>query len=80
MTAETRQLIAKDIRLLRGMLTSMADWARAHPPSDMQRELYRRVAFWRIVLKDAELRMAFGDIGEVEAGLAREIGKTNVSV
>lgn len=78
MTSETRHLIAKDIRLLRGVLTAQADWARAHEASEMQRELYRRVAFWRIVLKDAELRLAFGDVGEVEAGMEREIGKSSV--
>jgi hypothetical protein len=75
MTDATQQRIGQEIRLRRGILKAEADWARAQPESPAQIELFRYVAFWRLVLKDAELRLNFGDIGEVEAGTIRAIGR-----
>lgn len=80
MSPYTQQWIAQEIRLRRGLLKTQADWARAHlkpgeRPSQMQLDVFQYVAFWRLVMKDAELRLNFGDIGEVEAGTIREIGQ-----
>lgn len=60
---------------MRGLLKAQGDWARTQPRSETQIEMFRHIAFWRVVLKDAELRLNFGDLGEVEAGTVREIGQ-----
>lgn len=76
MSPSTQRHIAQDVRLVRGLLTAHWDWMRANVPADAQRECFRRIAFWRLVLRDAELRLAFAgeDDSEVNASVDREFG------
>lgn len=64
MNPHTLHWIAQDIRNQRAQLTADEKWARNHARGDLQLELFRRVNFWRAVLRDAEKRLMAVQDGE----------------
>jgi hypothetical protein len=64
MTPETVHLIAQEIRHQRALLTVQEAWWQQQPKTVARDEGFRRINFWRRVLKDAESRLTVGDDGE----------------
>lgn len=64
MTDETVKRIAHEIRHTRALLTVEETWWQRQPAGEPRTEGFRRINFWRNVLKDAERRLEAGDIGE----------------
>jgi acyl-CoA reductase-like NAD-dependent aldehyde dehydrogenase len=58
--------IAQEIRHLRALLTAHETWQQRQPTSETRAEEYRRITFWRRVLKGAEQQLACGDVGEAD--------------
>lgn len=58
--------IAQEIRHSRALLTSEETWWQQQPRGETQADGFRRINFWRQVLKDAEDRLASGDVGEAD--------------
>ena len=58
MTPQTVHRIAQDIRHVRALLTVEETWTQAQEQSAMREEAFRRINFWRRVLKDAEHQLS----------------------
>jgi hypothetical protein len=58
MTPHMVHLIAQEIRAFRAMLTKEQDWLAGQPASEVRVERFRRIQFWRMVLKFGEDRLA----------------------
>ena len=58
MTPATVHRIAQEIRYFRGLLAKEYEWVESQPLTDSQVELFRRIRFWRMVLKFGEERLA----------------------
>lgn len=66
MTPAMVHRIAQEIRHLRALLTAQESWQQQQPKSPTQAEEFRRITFWRRVLKAAEQQIACGDVGEAD--------------
>lgn len=64
MTPATKRLIAEEIRHNRALLTVVETWWQQQPMSDQRTEQFRRINFWRNLLRDGETRLNLGDLGE----------------
>lgn len=58
MTPDTVHLIAQEIRHFRALLTVEETWAQHQMRSDTISEVFRRINFWRSILKVAEDRLS----------------------
>lgn len=58
MTPAMVHRIAQEIRYFRAMLTKEQEWVAAQPLTDSHVESFRRIRFWRMVLKFGEERLA----------------------
>lgn len=58
MTPDTVHRIAQEIRHIRATLTVEETWWQRQQKSATQEEGFRRINFWRRVLKDAEASLA----------------------
>jgi hypothetical protein len=66
MTPAMVHRIAQEIRHYRALLSAQETWQQRQPQSLTQAEEYRRITFWRRVLKSAEAQLACGDVGEAD--------------
>ena len=57
MTAETRRLIAKEIRHDMERWNAAVRWLLQQPEGSMRREAFQHANFWRNVLRDADHRL-----------------------
>ena len=58
MSPHTVHLIAQEIRHIRAMLTVHETWAQQQERSETVSETFRRINFWRSILKVAEDRLS----------------------
>ncbi len=58
MTPHTVHLIAQEIRHFRALLTVLETWSQQQDRSDTVSETFRRINFWRGILKVAEDRLS----------------------
>ncbi len=58
MSPDTVHRIAQEIRHRRALLTVEEKWAQRQVPSPMREDTFRRINFWRDVLKLAEHQLA----------------------
>ena len=58
MTPFTVHLIAQEIRHYRALLTVLETWAQQQDRCDAVSETFRRINFWRSVLKIAEDKLS----------------------
>jgi hypothetical protein len=58
MRPETQRLIAQEIRHQQEALTAQSRWLSQQPEGPTRREGFRRVNFWRNVLRDAEGKLS----------------------
>lgn len=58
MTPETVHRIAQEIRHVRALLTVHETWTQRQEKAPMRDEEFRRITFWRRVLKHAEQELA----------------------
>jgi hypothetical protein len=57
MRPETHRLIAQEIRHQQEALTAQSRWLSQQPEGPTRREGFRRLNFWRNVLRDADQRL-----------------------
>jgi hypothetical protein len=55
MTPHTIHRITQEVRQLRALLTVEESWAQAQPKTTTRDEVFRRVTFWRYMLRLTEL-------------------------
>lgn len=65
MTPQTVHWIAQDIRHVRAMLSVQEEWLQRQEPSESRSEQFRRITFWRRLLKVAEHQLATGQVGHL---------------
>lgn len=58
MTPQTVHRIAQDMRHIRALLTVEESWWQAQEKTEAREEGFRRINFWRRVLKDAEHQLS----------------------
>jgi hypothetical protein len=58
MSPHTVHLIAQEIRHFRALLTVQETWAQRQDRSDTISDMFRRINFWRGILKVAEDRLS----------------------
>jgi hypothetical protein len=66
LTPDTVHLIAQEIRQQRAVLTVEETWLKRQRFNPTRDERYRRILFWRVVLKYAEEQLASGTYGEYD--------------
>ena len=54
MTPQTVHRVSQELQHIRGLLTTEETWAQKQPAGPARDELFRRINFWRGVLKRAE--------------------------
>jgi hypothetical protein len=62
---DTVHVIAQEIRHRRALLTVDEHWWQQQPKSPTRDEGFRRINFWRRVLKEAEQQLAVGELEEI---------------
>lgn len=70
MSPATVHLIAQEIRHRRALLTVEETWWQQQPKTSARDEGFRRINFWRRLLKDAEGRLSVDLSGEIDESIA----------
>ena len=70
MKADTQRLIGQEIRHQQEALTAQVKWLQRQPEGVTRQEGFRRVNFWRNVLRDAEHRLHTVDIDAADGLVA----------